>query len=205
MERIAIIGYSGHAYVVLDACKKANINIQYYCDKNEKEVNPYLLDFMGDESSSNFNWDKIETFVLGIGDNEIRQKVVKLILSKGKTIKSVVHPTAIINDFVSFGEGTIVAANAVLNPFAEVGDFCILNTRCIIEHECKVSDFTHIAPGVVLAGNVSIGKSTFVGANSVIKEGLKIGGNVIIGAGSVVLGDVPDNQTWVGNPAKRIK
>lgn len=34
--------------------------------------------------------------------------------------------------------------------------------------------------------------------------GAKIGNNVIIGAGAVVLGVIPDNTVWAGNPAKMI-
>jgi len=28
---------------------------------------------------------------------------------------------------------------------------------------------------------------------------------VIVGAGSVVISDIPDNETWVGNPAKKLR
>lgn len=204
MERIAIIGYSGHAYVVLDACKKAGIKVQYYCEKNKVQSNPFQLEYAGDEGSKDFNWKNIDAVVLGVGDNKIRQKAADTINSKGKIIKTVVHPTAIVNDFVSIGKGTMLSSNVVINPLAEIGDNCILNTGVIIEHECKIGNACHIAPGAVLAGNVIIGNNCFVGANAVIKQGIKIGNNVTIGAGSVVINDIPDNEIWAGNPAKLI-
>ena len=37
------------------------------------------------------------------------------------------------------------------------------------------------------------------------KNGLNIGEKAIVGAGSVVIMDVPDNETHVGNPARKIK
>ena len=68
-----------------------------------------------------------------------------------------------------------------------------------------MSSGAHIAPGAVLLGKVEIGKNTLIGANSVIKEGVKISDNTIIGAGSVVINDIPENEIWAGNPAKKIK
>jgi acetyltransferase-like isoleucine patch superfamily enzyme len=62
----------------------------------------------------------------------------------------------------------------------------------------------HIAPGAVLAGNISVGENSFIGANSVVRQGVKIGSGVILGAGSVVIKNIPDNEIWAGNPAKKL-
>lgn len=204
MNKIAIIGYSGHAYVVLDACKKSGIEVQYYCEKNEIYYNPFHLNYAGDERNENFKWDSVDAFVLGIGDNRIRKEVVEFIQSKGKLIKTVIHSTAIINNLVTVGTGTVIAANTVINPLARIGNYCIINTGAIIEHECIIADGVHIAPGAVLAGNVTVGNQCFIGANAVVKQGVKIGDNVTIGAGSVVLKDITNNETWVGNPANKV-
>lgn len=52
---------------------------------------------------------------------------------------------------------------------------------------------------------VLICENAFIGAHSLVLKGVRIGKNSIIGAGSVVTKDVPDNEIWAGNPAKRIK
>lgn len=62
-----------------------------------------------------------------------------------------------------------------------------------------------IAPGAVLAGNVMVGENSFIGANSVVKQGVTIGNGVTVGAESVVIKNIPDNEIWVGNPAKKLK
>lgn len=206
MDRIAIIGYSGHAFVVLDACKKMELPVLFYCDRSEvKHNNPYQLTFLGDESSESFNWKEIDKFVLGIGDNNIRRQVADRIVGAGKDIVTVVHPTAVINDFALIGQGSFLSSNCVVNPLAIVGRNCIINTGAIIEHECVLGNSVHIAPGSVLAGNVTVGAGTFIGANTVVKQGVTIGENVIIGAGSVVIKDIADSETWVGNPVRKIK
>ncbi len=204
-KSIAIIGYSGHSFVVLDAAKQMGLDVEYYCERNEATFNPFDTNYLGDEGSESFNWDLVDEFVLGIGDNRIRQKVANLILSNKKNVLNIIHPSSVLSDYATFGNGNFISANVTVNAFAKIGDNCILNTGCIIEHECVIENGAHIAPGAVLAGNVSLGENSFVGANSVVKQGVKIGNGVTVGAGSVVIKDIPDNEIWAGNPAKILK
>lgn len=48
-------------------------------------------------------------------------------------------------------------------------------------------------------------KGASIGANATILGGLTIGESALIGAGSVVTKDVPANELWVGNPARKIR
>ncbi|MCS4303097.1 MULTISPECIES: acyltransferase [unclassified Chryseobacterium] len=48
-------------------------------------------------------------------------------------------------------------------------------------------------------------KGASIGANATVLAGITIGENALIGAGSVVTKSVPDNEIWVGNPAKFLK
>ncbi|MEN5194403.1 acetyltransferase [Sphingobacterium faecium] len=205
MEKIAIIGYSGHSYVVLDASLKSNLHIQFYSDLSEKQNNPFNLQYIGDESKDTFNWDICDSYILGIGDNTIRELTVRNIINKEKKVLNVIHPTSTVADFVKIGTGNFIGAHAIINTLAQVGCYCIINSGSIVEHECQISDFVHLGPGSVLAGQVSIGCKTFVGANTVIKQGVSIGENVVVGAGSVVLRDIPNGEVWVGNPAKKLR
>lgn len=50
-----------------------------------------------------------------------------------------------------------------------------------------------------------IGENAFLGVNAIVVHTCKyIGTNSVIGANSVVTKDVPDNEIWAGNPAKKI-
>ena len=202
---IALIDYSGHAYVVLEAASLLDLELLGYCERQEEFYNPYNLKYLGFEGDENFKWNIADKFILGIGENDLRYRIGKLINSKNKELVNVIHPTATLSSTAKIGQGNFIGANAVVNALATIGDYGILNTGSIIEHECIIGDAAHIAPGAVLAGNVKIGKNTFIGANSVVKQGVTIGENVIVGAGSTVINDIPDNQVWVGNPAKLLK
>jgi acetyltransferase-like isoleucine patch superfamily enzyme len=48
--------------------------------------------------------------------------------------------------------------------------------------------------------------NVFIGYRAIILPQVRrIGKNAVIGAGSVVANDIPDNEVWAGNPAKKIK
>ncbi len=205
-KKIVLVGYSGHAYVVGDSLLKKKISITHYTEKSEVNFNPFDLNFLGNESSDTFlGWGKNYAFALCIGDNKLRTKSGELILLKEEELINVLDINSSVSKFLEIGKGNFIAKNVSINAFCKIGNFCIINTGSIIEHECVIYNGVHIAPGAVLAGNVSVGENSFIGANSVIKQGVCIGKNVTLGAGSVVLRNIPNNETWVGNPAKRIK
>jgi sugar O-acyltransferase (sialic acid O-acetyltransferase NeuD family) len=203
LDKIAIIGYSGHGYVVAECALDAGLNIRYYCDKKIAKENPFDLKYLGFEEDVDFlGWKEDFQFLLCIGDIKIRDKVSKTVLNHHKTLLNVIHPSSSISKHFEMGVGNFISRNVSVNPLVRMGNFCILNTACVIEHECKIGNSVHVAPGAVLAGSVQIGDYTFIGANAVIKQGVKIGANVTIGAGSVVLKDVAENETIVGNPGR---
>ena len=51
---------------------------------------------------------------------------------------------------------------------------------------------------------IHIEENVWIGEGSKISKGVRIGKNSIIGLGSVVISDVPDNEIFGGNPAKKI-
>ena len=198
---VAIIGYSGHAYVIIDIFLSAGRLVTAYCDSEEKPRNPYHLQYLGKESEVIRKLKKYDFFTC-VGHNGIREKIhMQLAEQLGNPINAI-HPSAVISSSVSLGDGVMIAANATINPLVELGKGVICNTSSSIDHECIIGDFAHIAPGAVLCGNVKVGKGSFVGANAVIRQGITIGNNVMIGAGTVVIRDIPDNVTVVGNPQK---
>ena len=204
-NKSVIIGYSGHAYVVAESYLSSGNKLNYYTNLKEAFKNPFNLEYLGFESDTNYKgWEMDLNYILGLGDNILREKVANLILNKSHVIKTVIDPYSIISKTAKIGVGVYASKGILVNALSSIGDFVILNTGCIIEHECEIDTAAHIAPGAVLAGNVKIGKRSFIGANSVIKQGVVIGDDVIIGAGSVVISNVDSNSKIVGNPGRKI-
>ena len=201
-RNVILIGYSGHGYVVADIAIENNYKLLGYAEKSIVQNNPFDLEFLGNENESIFLENHVNKgdFLLGIGNNHLREKIFKDLINKGCHILTLKSLSASVSNSAIIDTGTFINRNVSINAFSQIGKNVILNTACIIEHECFISDSVHIAPGAVLAGNVSIGERTFVGANSVIKQGVKIGRDVVIGAGSVIIENIPDGAKVVGNP-----
>ncbi len=206
MKKVALLGYSGHAFVVAEILKQTGYEIIGYFEKKYLNINPMQLEYLGFEEDNEFlaKLGKASVFP-AVGDNHIRKKIMMFVLEREIPIAVAISPKANISKYTIIGQGTLVCPGVSINPFSIIGKGIILNTGAIIEHECNISDFVHIGPGAVLAGNVNIGELSFIGANSVVKQGIRIGKNVTVGAGAVVLKDIPDNEIWIGNPANRLK
>lgn len=104
-----------------------------------------------------------------------------------------------------YGNGRIILGQCLIENGVELGESCLINTRCSIHHDSHIGQYTTLSPNVIVLGDCEIGDFTFIGAGAIIKEKTKVGSNSIIGMGSIVLNDVPDNEVWVGNPAKFIR
>lgn len=202
MRKLALIGYSGHAFVVEEVLNSSGIEVFGYFEKQIKKDIP--LAYLGNESEAQaIEWLTQNDFIVAIGDNKVRSKIYANILSHvNYTPSSAIHSFSIISKKASLGSYVQVITGAVIHPYATIGNGTICNTSSVIEHECVVGNFCHISCGTVLCGDVSVGDFSFVGANTVVRQGIKIGKNVVIGAGSVVVSDVPANSIVMGNPAK---
>ena len=109
------------------------------------------------------------------------------------------------------GNNSSIADYTVI--FAQFG--VTIGDNCLISSNCTISSYNHIVNSNNRYVNqnedfqyskpVSISNNVWIGMNSCILPGVTIGNNSIIGAGSVVTKNVPPNEIWVGNPAKKIK
>lgn len=204
-KNIFILGYSGHSYVVLDMALSNSYIIKGYFDNKKADSNPYKINYLGEENKVDIkSIIKSDYIFPAIGSNSIRKKVIEFIESNQLNQLALIDKNACVSKKAIIGKSTLVASRAIVNSMVEIGKGCIINSGAIIEHECKIGDFAHIAPGAVLTGNITVGDNAFIGANATIIPEIKIGNNAIVGAGSVVINNIENNETWVGNPARRI-
>lgn len=205
MDTFICAGYSGHAWVVVDAIRANGNRVLGYFEVSAKENNPHGLDYLGDERDEEIlrrYGAQNHPAALGTGDNRLREKLFYRLQDSSYCLPPVCDPTASLSERAQVGDGTFLSRGCKLNCGAHVGRGVILNTGCVVEHGCMIKDFAHVAPGAVLLGEVYVGERAFVGANAVVKQGIRIGSGAIVGAGSVVLEDVPAGSTCAGNPAR---
>ncbi len=107
-------------------------------------------------------------------------------------------------DDVALGPGALLSPFTTLTSNIRIGRHFHLNIYSYVEHDCVIGDFVTFAPAVRCNGAVTIGDCAYVGAGAIIRQGVKIGAGATIGMGAVVTKNVPEGETWVGNPARRL-
>ena len=200
-EPFIIFGAGGHGKVVADAARAAGIVVSWAVDDRAG-----ICDLVGCPviDTQHLEWRKLDRFrfLVAVGDNAARARIVQQLWVKGGRPLSVVHPSAVIAPSVRLGTGTLVCAGAVLNPDVEIGENVIVNTCASVDHDCVVGANVHICPGVRLAGGVVIGSGSMLGLGVVVLPGVTIGEGCVVGAGSVVNRSLPPHVVAYGNPAR---
>lgn len=153
-------------------------------------------------TQSSFQPEECEV-IIGIGNPTLRKKVSEA-LPGDTRFATIIHPTAVISDFVEIGEGSVITAGVIITCNIKIGKHAQVNLNSTIGHDCIIGDYFTTAQGVNISGNCEIGNMVFMGANSCIRQGLHITNHVLVGMGGVVIKNLNDPGTYVGNPVSRI-
>ena len=144
-------------------------------------------------------------FVCVIGNPRAKAKVVALLAEKEARFATGIHPSVIMSQTTSIGEGTVVTAGNILTTNIQVGCHVIINLACTVGHFTRIGDYSTINPGVNISGDVVLEEGVSLGTNGTILEKMTIGRYSVIGAGAVVNRSIEPHVTAVGLPAKVIK
>jgi len=193
-----LYGASGHAKVIASILRAARQEVTAIFDDDLGKKNLGDLPVVGVYDP---DFQPAAPLIISIGYNDIRRKVANVIRHRFGTA---IHPSALVDETATIGEGTVVMPGVIVQADARLGRHVILNTAATVDHDCVLGDFVHIAPGATLCGAVQVGEGTLIGAGSVVAPNLTIGANCLIAAGSVVTTHIPDGATARGNPARVI-
>ena len=199
---VIVIGAGGHAKVIADIVRKSGDNLVGFLDDSKEAGSEFFDAFILGKTDSYCEYPDKE-FIIAIGNNAVRQKIAEQM--QDVTFYTAVHPTAVIAEGVTVGEGTCVMANAVVNADAKIGKHCIINTASVVEHDNMILDYVHISPAAALAGTVTVGEKTHIGIGAKVKNNTDICADVIVGAGAVVVKNITEAGTYVGVPAGKVK
>lgn len=204
ISSVCILGAGGHTRSLLnllfDTDKYAILGI--FDDSFDYKSNEIINDVKVLGKLSDMPQDCF--IVLSYGDNYKRKNLFAQFA--GRVLKdNLIHRSALIENYSSFGKANQIMANTVINTNTIIGDNNIINTGSIIEHEAEIGNHNHISVGSILCGRIIVGNECFIGAGTVIIDKLKICDHVTIGANSVVVKDIVEPGVYIGNPARKIK
>lgn len=136
-----------------------------------------------------------------------------------------------ISEDTNIWQFTVVLPNARIGKNCNICAHCFIENDVSIGDNVTIKSGVYLWDGITIENNVFIGPNvTFtndkfpkskqypinfqkifikngasIGAGSIILGGIIIGENSLIGAGSIVTKNVPDNELWMGSPAKFIR
>ena len=142
---------------------------------------------------------------IAIADARLRMTLALRCKQAGLRFFSVRSKWCEIMDDVTIGPGALLSPFTVLTSNIRIGAHFHCNLHSYVEHDCVIGDFVTFAPAVRCNGNVTIGDGAYIGSNAVLRQGVHVGEFATVGMGAVVVNDVPAHETWVGNPARKLR
>lgn len=196
MNRLIIVGASGHGKVVADIAALNGYKDIVFLDDNEKvkECGGYPVIGRCHEAPEG------EVFV-AVGNAKTRKRLMELYHNREQPV--LIHPSAVVAKDVEIGKGSVIMAGTVINPGAKIGKGVIVNTSSSVDHDCVAGDYVHIAVGAHLCGTVVVGNETWIGTGATVINNMNICERCTIGAGAVVIKDIDEPGTYIGVPAKK--
>lgn len=142
--------------------------------------------------------------VIAIGDPNIKSQLVERLTNRVVSFPVLTHPTAVIGQEVTLGEGSMITAGCVLTADIAIGKHVLINLNSTIGHDVTLGNYTSVMPGAHISGAVTVGERVFIGTGVAILQHLTIAHDAIIGAGAVVTKSVLKAETVVGIPARTL-
>lgn len=117
------------------------------------------------------------------------------------------------------GDGCNINCQVFIENDVKIGDNVTIKPGVQIWDGVTLEDNVFVGPNATFTNDlmprskntnfelkkILVKKNAIIGANTTILAGRTIGENALVGAGSVVTRDIPDNEIWIGNPAKFYK
>lgn len=117
--------------------------------------------------------------------------------------RTIQNGTIVIGDRVGISNSAIVSASQII-----IEDDVMIGSNCKLWdtdfHPLAFEDRVHHDSKGGKSKPIVIKKGAFLGADVLVLKGVTIGERAVIGAGSVVTKNIPNDETWAGNPAVRI-
>lgn len=208
MKKLIIVGASGFGREILQWVGDVNaINPEWdvlgFIDDNLQALDGYRCNYKIIGTIKEWQPKDDEFFALALAFPDVKIKVVSLLKEKGAKFATIIHPTAIVNQYAEIGEGVIITPRSGVNPNAKIGNFVsILGSG--VAHDASIGDYSTLSGRCSINGHVQIGERAYIASGVSIAPSKKIGDGAYVGIGSVVISNVKAGTRVFGNPAKKI-
>lgn len=132
----------------------------------------------------------------------VKKMLVEKMLERGARFATIIHPSALVSDFVRLGEGCVLTPKSKISPNVKVGNYVSL-LGSGLGHDSTVDDWATLSGNCSVNGHVVIGEGAYLGCNVCIAPSRKVGAWATCAMGSVVFTNVKPGTKVIGNPAHK--
>jgi sugar O-acyltransferase (sialic acid O-acetyltransferase NeuD family) len=202
MTALIIVGAGGFGRQVLSYALELGLDVAGFVDDD-----PHALDGTETEypllgTTETLGSRPDHEFVVAVGDPAARRRLAHEISEIGGRLRTVVHPSAVVDRTATHGAGCVICPFAMVGTGARVGQNVLVNVHATVAHDSVVGDDSVLAPYAALNGRVSLGEGVFVGTHATLLPGVDVGAHAKVSAGSVVHAHVEPGSLVAGNPAE---
>lgn len=206
MNQLIVVGGGGFAKEVIWLARDCGFNVIAVLDDNSEMHGKDVLGVP--VVGGALSWTSYQNcqFVVAIGSPRTRSLVVEKMLSLGHPkFATLIHPSVIKSQTVTFSEGCIVCAGMIFTVEISIGAHSIFNLNGTVGHECNIGSFVTVAPMAAISGNVNLHDFVEVGTGASVRQGVTLNRGAMLGMGAVLTKDIPQFFIYAGNPAKPLK
>ena len=182
-------------------------NIAAYGDDDPQKIGKLVEEtpILGQDDLLNFAKENgINTAITAIGNNMVRGDKYNLLKSNGFKMISIVHPKALIDTKVTYGDNVIIEMGTAIHTRSTIGNNVFLGGDAMIGHHNTIGNHVLVGGNVSFGGAVIVEDYVSIGVGASIKPGVRLGKGCTVGVGAAVVKDVAPGTIVVGVPAKPI-
>ena len=202
------VGHGTPLFIELaEACGYKVVGLYHYNETRTGEYD-HVYEILGDFADlMNFHI-KGKSFMLTMGDMNIKNEISDNLIHYGGILPTLIHPTAVISKFVQISDsGVLINSHCEIHSDTKIDEGCVLWPRSTIEHDCRLHKYVFVGPNAYVGAYTEISDRAFIGQCSILmsNKAQAIGSSALVGAGALVTKPVPANSIVAGHPARLIK
>jgi len=205
---IIIVGAGGFGREVYlwakDSFPKDKYYIKGFLDDNKLALDGFNLDINIIGDVNNYLPKKYDRFIIAIGNIDNKKKIILSLKNKKAIFISLIHPTAIVAENATIGEGVIVCPFCIVSDHVILDDFVMLNVYSSCGHDAMIGRYSILSSYSAVGGYAILEEEVFFGLKATVIPGKRIKYKSKVSANSVVMRDVPTKRMVFGVPGKNI-
>lgn len=210
MKKLVIIGARAYGREVYNLATQCSEYQKEWTIKGFLDDNKSVLDGSGYPvgvlaSVEEYEIEEGDVFICALGSVPAKKKYASIILEKGGIFINLIHPSSIINQFVTLGKGIIICCFSLISNECVIEDFVTIQPFIALGHDCRIGKWCHLNTYSIATGYCVLEDEVTLHTGVTVIPKLRIGKGAIVGAGSIVIRNVKPGVTVFGNPATELK